>query len=80
MPVEHRLLRRQLLRLLGREAPPAGLEELFAAVEEAYRQADRDRGMLERSLDLSSQELMQAKKQLQELYQLVRILGRTNLL
>ena len=71
MPVEHRLLRRQLLRHLGREAPPAGLEELFAAVEEAYRQADRDRGMLERSLDLSSQELMQANADLRAVFRAV---------
>ncbi|QQR75262.1 MAG: PAS domain-containing protein [Holophagales bacterium] len=71
MPVQHRLLRRQLLRQLGTEEPPAGHEALFAAIDEAYQQADRDRGMLERSLDLSSEELMQANADLRAVFRAV---------
>ena len=56
----HRLLIRQLQRHFGAgfQAPPewAGLLEL---VSQAYEQSDTDRLMLERSLELSSQELIE---------------------
>ena len=57
----HSLLKRQLKRQFGdSESFPADLRKLLNDVNEAYRQFDDDRAMLERSLDLSSQELMQA--------------------
>jgi two-component system cell cycle sensor histidine kinase/response regulator CckA len=61
----HSLLERQLRRLLTPElrANPA-VAELLVAVDEAYRQSDSDREMLERSLDLSSRELLQANEEL----------------
>ena len=73
----HDLLRRQLKRHLP-GGVPAGLEPMLAAIDEAYRQFDRDRAMLEQSLDLSSQELLQANTQLRALVsafpdQIVRI-------
>lgn len=57
----HSLLRRQLKRHFGPGfAVPPEWRAFVAAVDVAYREADQDRGMLERSLDLSSQELLQA--------------------
>lgn len=60
----HRLLRRQLRKIFGDEPPPAELAPLLEAVDEAYRQADLDRTMVERSLELSSQELLEANQEL----------------
>jgi two-component system cell cycle sensor histidine kinase/response regulator CckA len=68
MTVQHSLLRRQLTKLLGDPANvPPEWEPLIAAVDQAYLEADSDRRMVERSLDLSSQELLQANAQLRVL-------------
>jgi signal transduction histidine kinase len=57
----HKLLERQIRRFLDDPALlPPGMVELFAAVDEAYNSADADRLMIERSLDLMSQELTEA--------------------
>ena len=54
----HRLLERQIKRFLGDPAAlPPELGAFVAAVDEAYQSADADRLMIERSLDLMSQEL-----------------------
>ncbi len=62
----HRLLARQLKR---HQAELAELPEnwlgFFGAVDSAYREADLDRGMLERALELSSQELLESNTLLQ---------------
>jgi PAS domain S-box-containing protein len=64
-PPMHALLERQLRRHLGAtEAPARGLDRLLAAVSEAYHQADQDRLLLERALDISSQELLEANAEL----------------
>ncbi|MDP2055866.1 MAG: histidine kinase dimerization/phospho-acceptor domain-containing protein, partial [Acidobacteriota bacterium] len=63
----HSLLRRQLKRHFPGGAIPDGLQPMLDAVDEAYRQFDDDRAMLERSLDLSSQELLQANTELRAL-------------
>ncbi len=61
----HRLLKRQVKRHLSDiEALPEGWKAFLAAVNEAYVQSDEDRDMLERSLELTSHELMQANSQL----------------
>ncbi|MBY0495543.1 MAG: response regulator [Cyanobacteria bacterium] len=60
----HSLLRRQLKRYFPDEQVPPELAAMLAAIDEAYRQFDNDRAMLERSLDLSSQELLQANSEL----------------
>jgi signal transduction histidine kinase len=64
----HSLLARQLRRS---QLAVADLDEeqqrLLTAVDAAYRDFDMSRQMLERSLDLSSQELMQANAELREL-------------
>lgn len=59
----HSLLARQLRRHLSPElrANPE-VVDFLAAVDAAYRQSDTDRLLLERSLDLSSQELLQANE------------------
>jgi PAS domain S-box-containing protein len=58
----HRLLRRQLRKYLGveDEVPPP-LRAFVAAVDTAYVDLDSDRAMLERSLELSSKELSDAR-------------------
>lgn len=64
----HSLLKRQLKRLLGRVEGFDGEWGAFVrAVDQAYRQFDDDRGMLERSLELSSQELLAANAGLKSL-------------
>ena len=58
----HRLLRRQLRKHLGIEDDvPAQLQPFVAAVDAAYADFDSDRAMLERSQELSSQELSEAR-------------------
>ncbi|MCB9716477.1 MAG: response regulator [Myxococcales bacterium] len=59
------LLRRQLRRHgLDEGALSEPVRELLRAVGEAYDQADDDRRLLERSLELTSQELMQRNREL----------------
>lgn len=66
MEPNHSLLRRQLKRHFGHVSVPEGQWAAFvAAVEAAYQASDQDREMLELSLDLSSQELLQANAEMQ---------------
>ncbi len=61
----HRLLERQIRRTVGAtDGIPESVAALLAAVDEAYRQADEDRLLLERSLDLTSEELLERNEQL----------------
>ncbi|MFL6203267.1 MAG: sensor histidine kinase [Thermoanaerobaculia bacterium] len=69
MADRHSLLQRQIRRYLGieggtEEGTGEGLSshcrQFLDAVDDAYWQADYDRALLERSMDLSSQELLQA--------------------
>jgi two-component system, cell cycle sensor histidine kinase and response regulator CckA len=54
----HKLLARQVRRFFGSpENLPAGLHPFVSAVEEAYRQSDSDRAMLEHSMEVVSSEL-----------------------
>ncbi len=69
-PQQHNLLRRQLKRHFGPDfVVPPEWRAFVAAVDEAYRESDQDRGMLERSLELSSQELLQAGSRARALIQ-----------
>lgn len=57
----HKLLERQIKRYLGDSAKlTPELSGFIAAVDDAYNSADADRLMIERSLDLMSQELTDA--------------------
>jgi anti-anti-sigma regulatory factor len=63
----HRLLQHQLKRYIGSlESIPDEWKSFIDAVNEAYHQADADYALLERSLDLASEELAEKNKQLQE--------------
>ena len=63
--IRHRLLRRQLRKHFGSEAelPPACLA-LLQDVEAAYEQFDSDRRLIERSMDVASEELFEATQRL----------------
>jgi signal transduction histidine kinase len=71
-PELHRLLKRQLDRHCG--GPAAVAPELWsflAAVDAAYRQSDDDRTLMERALELSSQELLQANSEMRAVFQVL---------
>ncbi|MBW9173121.1 sensor histidine kinase [Clostridium estertheticum] len=53
----HKLLKRQLKKHLGLTEIPDNLKEFINAIDEAYKQNDDDKLMVERSLELSSKEL-----------------------
>lgn len=64
----HSLLGRQLKKLLGTaDSIPPEWQGLVEVVDRAYRQFDADRSMLERSLELSSQELIEANLHLERI-------------
>jgi two-component system, cell cycle sensor histidine kinase and response regulator CckA len=64
----HSLLKRQLKRHFGdTDGIPEEWKNFIDAVNDAYLEFDEDRSMLERSLELSSQELMQRNSELQAL-------------
>ena len=66
----HRLLERQLKRHVGIDAQiPSGWDGFFTAVSDAYDEFDAGRRMLERALDLSSGELLQANTELRGILQ-----------
>ncbi|TAJ09801.1 MAG: PAS domain S-box protein [Nitrospirae bacterium] len=67
---QHSLLKRQLKRLLGDAEPiPKHWQAFIDAVDQAYLAADADRKVLERSLDLSSHELLQANSEMRAVVQ-----------
>lgn len=66
----HNLLIRQLKQHYGEfEQVPDGLRQFIETVDIAYKAFDEDRAMLERSLDLSSQELLQANLEIRSVLQ-----------
>ncbi|MFN7946091.1 MAG: ATP-binding protein [Blastocatellia bacterium] len=66
----HSLLKRQLKKFLKDPATAsAEWAALITAVDEAYHQFDDDRRMLERSLELSSQELLQSNAEIRSVYE-----------
>ncbi len=66
----HSLLKRQIKRYLGNpDSFPQEWQPFIAAVNDAYVQSDVDRAMLERSLELSSQELLAANSKLRAVYE-----------
>jgi signal transduction histidine kinase len=60
----HRLLQRQIRRHLPEGQVPEGLEDFIKSIDDAYEAADNDRLMLERTMELSSQELLARNEQL----------------
>jgi PAS domain-containing protein len=64
VPVTSRLLKRQLRSHFPGGEPSPGLEGLLEAVDESYRRFETGHALLERSLELSSDELLQANAEL----------------
>ncbi|MBN1217994.1 MAG: PAS domain S-box protein [Anaerolineae bacterium] len=63
----HKLLERQLKRHIGSvDSVPEEWKKFIEVVDEVYRQTDIDRTLLERSLDLTSEELFEKNQQLQQ--------------
>ncbi len=70
MESTHSLLKRQLKRHLGdTNSIPHEWQSFLEAVNTAYEEYDADRRMLERSLELSSQELLQRNSEMRAVYQ-----------
>ncbi|HWP95253.1 MAG TPA: diguanylate cyclase [Syntrophomonadaceae bacterium] len=68
MKERHRLLERQLKRHYNQAIPPEW-EKMIESVNNAYWESDDDRKMLERALELSSQELLQANSEMRAIIQ-----------
>lgn len=66
----HNLLKRQIRRYLNidQDSLPEDWNTFIHAVNAAYISSDEDRKMLERTLELSSQELLQANSEMGEIY------------
>jgi PAS domain S-box-containing protein len=65
----HSLLKRQLRRHFGDlDSVPEELHELLANVSAAYADHDDDRHLMERSLELSSKELVQANSEMRAVF------------
>jgi PAS domain S-box-containing protein len=61
----HRLLHRQLKKFTGRtDGFPEDIQRLLGAVSDAYSAGDDDRALIERSMDLSSRELLERNQEL----------------
>jgi PAS domain S-box-containing protein len=68
----HNLLGRQLRKYFGESFQiPIEWQKFVGAVNDAYVQSDDDRGMLERSIDLSSRELLQINSEMRTLISLL---------
>ena len=68
----HSLLKRQLRRFFGDPfSTPEEWRGFVDAVNAAYQEFDADREMLERALDLSSQELLQANSEMRAVFQAI---------
>lgn len=66
---QHKLLKRQIRKHLGSAREFMGtpvMEDFLAAVNRAYKHNDRDRDVLERSLDITSDELVQKNEELEQ--------------
>ena len=65
----HSLLKRQLKRYFGDQFHiPEDWQGFIDTVNDAYWESDMDREMLERSLELSSQELLQANSEMRAIF------------
>jgi signal transduction histidine kinase/ActR/RegA family two-component response regulator len=69
-PIAHRLLQRQVQKFIGQDTPiPENWRRLLLAVDEAYGQFETDRKLVERSMELSSNELLEANSRLRSRYE-----------
>jgi signal transduction histidine kinase len=64
------LLKRQLKRFFGHDFPvPAEWQGFVAAIDSAYSEFEVDRKLMERSLELSSQELLETNSEIRAIFQ-----------
>lgn len=63
--IYHRLTERQIKKFLSPDYESLKLDAFIKSVDQAYRQADEDRALLERSIELASLELKQRNEELQ---------------
>ena len=63
----HRLLQRQIKKCLGNSPKiPAEIELLLEAISQSYYHNETDRNLIERSMEISSQELTEANRKLRQ--------------
>ncbi|HIA35443.1 MAG TPA: hypothetical protein EYM84_06920 [Flavobacteriales bacterium] len=68
----HKLLERQIRRnLRGISEIPDEFQKIFRAISDSYNHYESDRALLERSLDLSSQELSSANVRIRDAYDVI---------
>jgi PAS domain S-box-containing protein len=68
----HSLLRRQLKKIFGSpEKIPKDFDEIAKVVNDAYFNFDADRLMLERSIEISSTELVEANSKMRSIFQTI---------
>jgi PAS domain S-box-containing protein len=66
----HSLLRRQIKKIFGSaDNIPKDFQEIIGVINEAYFNFDEDRLMLERSIEISSNELVEANSQMRSIFQ-----------
>lgn len=66
------LLKRQLKRFFGGDfSIPAEWQGFIAAVDSAYKEFEVDRELMERSLEVSSQELLEANSEIRAIFQAI---------
>src|SRR5215467_5092436 len=67
----HPALSQQIKRFLGEETDrlDPNVRAFIQAIDDSYRQADSDRAALERSLDVSSRELLKANSEMRAILQ-----------
>ena len=66
----HSLLKRQIKKFFGNSgSPPKEYQGFIELINNAYQQFDGDRAMLERSLDLSSQELIHSNSDMRMIFE-----------
>jgi two-component system, NtrC family, sensor kinase len=63
----HKLLKRQLSKYIGDDEIPEKFKPLFEAVNSAYIEYERDKTLLERSLDISSREYKENLQKIEKL-------------
>jgi PAS domain S-box-containing protein len=66
----HSLLRRQIKKIFSSaETIPKDFQDILGVINEAYFNFDEDRLLLERSIEISSQELVEANSQMRSIFQ-----------
>lgn len=61
--ITHNLLKKQLSRILDKD-PSKQLDELLSLIDEAYKEHDQERRLTERTMEVMSEELMEANQDL----------------